>query len=279
MLMRTQQSLDDANLQAQEYGKTPVLCQANSAFFQNLTTCQTCQGSNLAEISFNSPVAAEFEPVILYCEEQNATQTDNPWTSVASQASVISALNSQASSLGYSLVNTATGACTPTTSGVSQSASFTTTSSNVFLVHIGAHVLILTQHQQLPHPLPLPLPLPPPTPKPESQAWIAGAVVGPLAAVADISIAFFFIRRRRRHKIVPTEEPGDGSGDGAYKDKAQLHSESLPAKYELLGDGTYPELSADTNHITELPGVEIAPLELPTLPTKPRVNDGDGHRY
>ncbi|KAF8847848.1 hypothetical protein BDZ45DRAFT_307257 [Acephala macrosclerotiorum] len=242
-----------AYLQAQVYGETPVLCEADNAFFQNLTTCQTCQGSNLAEISVNSPVTTEFEPFILYCEEQNATQSDNPWTSVVSQASAISALNSQASSLGYSLVNTVTGACTTTTSPATTGPTMSAPAATS------------------PTPTPTTNPTPTPTPQPQSHAWIAGAVVGPLAAVASISLVFFFIRRRRHHRLVPTEEPGDES----YKDKAQLHSESLPAKQELSGDSTYPELGANTKQIAELPGVEISPLELPTSPTEPEADQGD----
>lgn len=122
-----------------------------------------------------------------------------------------------------------------------------------------------------PTPTPTTNPTPTPTPQPQSHAWIAGAVVGPLAAVASISLVFFFIRRRRHHRLVPTEEPGDES----YKDKAQLHSESLPAKQELSGDSTYPELGANTKQIAELPGVEISPLELPTSPTEPEADQGD----
>ncbi|CZR51422.1 uncharacterized protein PAC_01298 [Phialocephala subalpina] len=106
------------------------------------------------------------------------------------------------------------------------------------------------------------------TPQPQSQAWIAGAVVGPLAALAGASLAFFFIHRHRRHRSVPAEEPGEET----YKDKAQLHSDSLPAKHELSGDGNYPELGANTKHIAELPGVEIDPMELPASSTE----QGDG---
>lgn len=90
--------------------------------------------------------------------------------------------------------------------------------------------------------------------------------------MAGLSLAVFYIRRHRRHKSVPKEETVDES----YKDKAQLHSESLPAKHELSGDGTYPELETSTKHIAELPGVEIVPLELPTSSTGPKAEQGDG---
>lgn len=89
--------------------------------------------------------------------------------------------------------------------------------------------------------------------------------------MAGVSLILFLIHRRRRHKPVPTEEPRDE----LYKDKAQLHSESLPAKHELSGEGTYPELGANAKNIAELPGVEIEPLELPTLLTEPEVNRSD----
>lgn len=87
-----------------------------------------------------------------------------------------------------------------------------------------------------------------------SEAWVAGPVVGGIAAVCLFVLGvFLYQRRRRRRTPVPPELEGD-TFQGT-SDKPQLHSNCLPPScvYEMdasnapceVDDGVLPEMAAD----------------------------------
>ena len=84
-----------------------------------------------------------------------------------------------------------------------------------------------------------------------SHAWIAGAVIGPIALVIVIgAIALFMRRRGKRNRSAVVEGDDTKKTDDIFKDKPQLHSDSL-VRHEL--DGERP-----SNQTPELPVVESA---------------------
>lgn len=94
-----------------------------------------------------------------------------------------------------------------------------------------------------------------------SNAWIAGAVIGPLAAVALIGFAVWFIRRRKNNAQVELP-PQEMSGE-AYRApyKAEKVAEGPTMLHELGGTKapaggtfTHQELPANVEVVHELPG-------------------------
>ena len=93
-----------------------------------------------------------------------------------------------------------------------------------------------------------------------SNAWIAGAVIGPLVAVALIGFAVWFIRRRRRTAHVD-HAPHEMSGEGYHPPyKAEKVAQGPMMLHELGGTKapagrtlTHQELPGNDEPIHELP--------------------------
>lgn len=125
---------------------------------------------------------------------------------------------------------------------------------------------------------------PPPPPPPSSsspsaatdststdQAWIAGAVIGPVAAlIIIIAVVWLLLRRRRRSQQGSHRLGGNGGGGGG----------GTSGKYELHANGIKQIVSAELRAEkrrrpagpVELPGhVHYGPTELPVM-------NGDGDR-
>ncbi|KAJ2975915.1 hypothetical protein NQ176_g5246 [Zarea fungicola] len=107
---------------------------------------------------------------------------------------------------------------------------------------------------------------PTPTPSPtaaasSSKAWIAGAVVGPVAGIALLGAAFWFFRRRNTKIHEPANEiqeiggyerPADQTAEGSYPNK-QYYGASQP-KSDSTTAGFYAPLEQQQVH--ELPATE-----------------------
>lgn len=85
---------------------------------------------------------------------------------------------------------------------------------------------------------------------PANHAWIAGAVLGPIFVILVLAIILVLWRRNRAKRT--------GNGPlGGWKDKAQLHGDSLVVpRHEL--DGEKP-----AKEIAELPAREPVGEEVP----------------
>ncbi|OAQ97108.1 hypothetical protein LLEC1_05839 [Akanthomyces lecanii] len=103
------------------------------------------------------------------------------------------------------------------------------------------------------------------TPEPSSgsssKAWIAGAVVGPIAGLALIGFAFWFLRRRSaKNKVSAADAPQEiggyerpaGNGDGNYNNKG-YYGAAHP-KAENTSAGYYAPV--EQNQVHELPSGE-----------------------
>ncbi|KAI0140407.1 hypothetical protein BJ166DRAFT_117832 [Pestalotiopsis sp. NC0098] len=84
-----------------------------------------------------------------------------------------------------------------------------------------------------------------------SKAWIAGAVVGPVAALAMIALGFYLLRRRRRTAAAPTPDSNEGMRhlDGHNSAKTELDASTTPSmQYDPV----------------EMPSRQYAPVEMPS---------------
>ncbi|KAF2846552.1 hypothetical protein T440DRAFT_228068 [Plenodomus tracheiphilus IPT5] len=76
-----------------------------------------------------------------------------------------------------------------------------------------------------------------------SKAWIAGAVVGPVAGIALVAALYFFLfkrgRRNRAGKVMPSELPQQDFYGGRRDEKMRTHTAVAPSYYEPqeLDDG------------------------------------------
>jgi hypothetical protein len=89
----------------------------------------------------------------------------------------------------------------------------------------------------------------------QNHNWIAGAVVGPVVLFALIVFTAIWIRRTKMRKAAELVSAATEADEEKKADKPQLHSESKPW-VEL------PSVRFNDTPI-ELPGVEVAPSELP----------------
>lgn len=96
-------ALDNALIEAQKVGKTPALCDPESVFQTDYSACNLCV---LANDNSTSPsnTTAIFAPYIDFCTNLNGSSTDPAQesyiSSQQSQASLVSSVEAQYSSLG-----------------------------------------------------------------------------------------------------------------------------------------------------------------------------------
>lgn len=107
---------------------------------------------------------------------------------------------------------------------------------------------------------------PPPS---KSKAWIAGPVIGAIAAIALVSLLIFWLMRRRRKNNVHTElptNPGRGSGEHfiAEKRAGGVEMDTIhPHELDGGSQGKLSEANTQSTHFTyELPGSAPARSEV-----------------
>lgn len=94
-----------------------------------------------------------------------------------------------------------------------------------------------------------------------SKAWIAGPVVGGIAAICLFALGLFLYQRRQKRRTpAPTELEGDtfqGTGD-----KPQLHSDCLPPRYVYEMDASSAPCEADDGALPEMAADEVPAPQL-----------------
>lgn len=113
-----------------------------------------------------------------------------------------------------------------------------------------------------------------------SKAWIAGPVVGGVAAICLFALGIFvYQRRRKRRAAARTELEGDTfqkTGDTFQKtgDKPQLHSDHLPPRYLYEMDASHAPSEADDGALPEMAANEAPARELAVDHHPSRTSDG-----
>ncbi|KAK0740490.1 hypothetical protein B0T18DRAFT_210161 [Schizothecium vesticola] len=276
---------NNAYLEAQTVGKTPALCGPESTFIEYYKSCSDCISANTspdlaleAQKAYLEPKFAQF---INFCFEWSApastTGTGIRFTSVAtdfdtaSLESKWSSIGRAASSEGYIVLPTnLVIITTETTSAPTTLPDGRVTSAPVTRVatipNLSAWKFTVPVSSTTTTTGPPSSPSLPPSgeatsatlavDQPEAnKAWIAGPVIGGIAAVAILGFAgffLFFIRPRRRAAA--------NGGEKDMTEKAQLHADSIPKPppQEMEGEvNTYPELPANEVPAAELPAGEI----------------------
>lgn len=94
-----------------------------------------------------------------------------------------------------------------------------------------------------------------------SKAWIAGPVVGGIAAICLFALGVFIYQRRRRRRAAGRPEL---EGDTFQKtgDKPQLHSDHLPPRYLYEMDASHAPSEADDGALPEMAANEAPAREL-----------------
>ncbi len=203
-------------------GKIPALCAANSSFQQDYSSCVQCVTAN-SVTNITLSIASEFQPFLSFCEAaQTETGTGGAAPTYLSAAKF--SLLAQASSLGLSLVSTVqitqTSVFNDTvTVAPSPTSQFSlTTTSKPRLQIIVLYVATTSPNSS-------------PTnthSKTTNPTWIAGAVVGPLAVVALVALAFWLRMRKKRRNaaIANVQQPDEEQKEKDLMMKAQLHGDS-----------------------------------------------------
>ncbi|KAL2291693.1 hypothetical protein FJTKL_11904 [Diaporthe vaccinii] len=94
-----------------------------------------------------------------------------------------------------------------------------------------------------------------------SKAWIAGPVVGGIAAICLFTLGvFIYQRRRRRRAAAQPELKGDTFQETG--DKPQLHSDHLPPRYLYEMDASQAPSEADHGALPEMAANEAPAREL-----------------
>lgn len=95
------------------------------------------------------------------------------------------------------------------------------------------------------------------------KAWIAGPVVGGVAAICLFAVGVFLYQRRRRRRTAARPEL---EGDTFQKtgDKPQLHSDHLPPRYLYEMDASHAPSEADDGALPEMAANEAPARELAT---------------
>ncbi|KAK2780489.1 hypothetical protein CKAH01_00433 [Colletotrichum kahawae] len=95
-----------------------------------------------------------------------------------------------------------------------------------------------------------------PDPKPtKSSAWIAGPVIGVLAAILLLLGAWWFLRRRKSRKAKLSEATGDNDEVRKYE-KAELHADGAPKVPPMELEGSYPTPVPEMG-VNEVPAQEM----------------------
>ncbi|CAI6014732.1 unnamed protein product [Clonostachys chloroleuca] len=98
----------------------------------------------------------------------------------------------------------------------------------------------------------------------ESNAWIAGPVVGGVAGLGIAIFAALWFWRRRSRRTTPVPE------DGEHYEKAQLHSDCIPKPVLEAADGAIHEMQGSSpQKAAEKAANEPPCYELPTGDTRP----------
>lgn len=93
-------------------------------------------------------------------------------------------------------------------------------------------------------------------PKPtKSSAWIAGPVIGVIAAILLLLGAWWFLRRRRGGKPKLSEAQG-GSDEIRKYEKAELHADDTPKVPPMELEGSYPTPVPEME-VNEVPAQEM----------------------
>lgn len=106
-----------------------------------------------------------------------------------------------------------------------------------------------------------------------SKAWIAGPVVGGVAAICLFALGVFIYQRRRRRRGAAQPEL---EGDTFQKtgDKPQLHSDHLPPRYLYEMDASHAPSEADDGALPEMAANEAPARELAADQQPSRTSDG-----
>lgn len=94
-----------------------------------------------------------------------------------------------------------------------------------------------------------------------SKAWIAGPVVGGIAAISLFVLGIFVHQRRRKRKAAARSEL-EGDTFQETGDKPQLHSDHLPPRYLYEMDGSHAPSEADDGALPEMAANEAPAREL-----------------
>ncbi|KAI0382405.1 hypothetical protein F5Y04DRAFT_252611 [Hypomontagnella monticulosa] len=251
---------NNAFLEAQRVGKTPALCASNSAFTTYYESCESCCKENGVELS----EILDFSVYLDYCSAVSAT----PGSSTVPSSAGSTSSASSASSLQFTVLTTVR-PYTEDNGGAATTWSFTavvTLYSPVATTGViqttrtvnGAEEIssYTTTFAQLPSDLTTtsapPLATMPPSSDPagvSNSAWIAGPVVGGVAAVALAALGGFIIWRRKWKGKTNFElhgETAEKSELGATHPPQELEApqplhelesiSSRPSRYELPAD-------------------------------------------
>ncbi|KAF4624488.1 hypothetical protein G7Y89_g13681 [Cudoniella acicularis] len=248
---------NNAYIEAQKVGMTPAACNTSSTYQEFYAECTQCIEANSIDtaISVSTYIDPLFGNFTAYCADiTNSTSSPEQQSLIASQASQASywsSILSQASSLGY-LSSAPAG---PVTTPVIISTFIVTQSAP------NATILSAQTSAQPTNTSP-----PSTTSQSPNQAWIAGAVIGPLALFAAVGSAAFYIWKRKR-KGMENGQEGEIDEKKDAVEKAQLHGDSivpneLDGKKRAELEGERMSLMGGEGVVSELPALEAVGTEL-----------------
>lgn len=108
---------------------------------------------------------------------------------------------------------------------------------------------------------------------PKGKAWIAGPVVGGVAAICLFTLGVFLYQRHRRRRAAPRPEL-EGDTFQETGDKPQLHSDHLPPRYLYEMDASQAPSEADDGALPEMAANEAPARELAADHNHSRPSEG-----
>ncbi|WYZ45402.1 hypothetical protein EsH8_VIII_000718 [Colletotrichum jinshuiense] len=236
---------DNVYIEAQNVGKDPSVCDANSDLSRGYRECISCieANANASKATVDAYIELKFRPFLEYC----ASPTSRPsypsslmTVRTVTQFADITAFNGKIQS-GVLHIWTVTELKAEVTSpgiATSKTVSLPTASSNE-TTPAGTSATDI----QVP-------------PGEISKAWIAGPVIGIITAIMLVLAGLWLLRRRRKQGL---DRFAVGNNEDAKEEfiRAQLHSDCVPRHIAMELEGSYPKA------IPEMSANEIPAGEMP----------------